>query len=85
MPDHAHAPRWQHAAACLTADPATFFPEQGETAVTQNAKAVCNRCPVADECLDYALRHAIKFGVWGGLTEYERRRIRARNRKENVA
>lgn len=65
---------WQAYANCLGVDPDLFFPERG--ASTREAKAVCRRCVVRTECLEYALNNAEKFGIWGGLSERERRRIR---------
>lgn len=65
---------WQLAANCLGVDPDLFFPERG--ASTKEAKAVCQGCEVRDECLEYALANGEKFGIWGGLSERERRRIR---------
>ena len=66
--------RWQERANCLGVDPDLFFPERG--ASTKEAKAVCGGCEVKSECLEYALRHGEKFGIWGGMSERERRRIR---------
>jgi WhiB family transcriptional regulator, redox-sensing transcriptional regulator len=66
--------RWQEQANCLGVDPDLFFPERG--ASTKEAKAVCGGCEVKTECLEYALRHGEKFGIWGGMSERERRRIR---------
>lgn len=66
--------RWQERANCLGVDPDLFFPERG--ASTREAKAVCGSCEVRVECLEYALDHAEKFGIWGGLSERERRRLR---------
>jgi WhiB family redox-sensing transcriptional regulator len=66
--------RWQERANCLGVDPDLFFPERG--ASTKEAKAVCHGCEVQQECLEYALRHGEKFGIWGGMSERERRRIR---------
>jgi WhiB family redox-sensing transcriptional regulator len=66
--------RWQERANCLGVDPDLFFPERG--ASTREAKAVCGSCEVRAECLEYALDHAEKFGIWGGLSERERRRLR---------
>jgi WhiB family redox-sensing transcriptional regulator len=60
-------------------DPAFFYPEQGDQA--DEPKAVCRPCPVRAECLEHALRYREKFGVWGGCTERERRRI-MRNRTQ---
>ncbi len=66
--------RWAQWAACKTTDPETFFPGRGEA--TKPAKDFCARCIVAGACLDYALRHQIKFGVWGGTSPGQRKRIR---------
>jgi len=65
---------WQMEANCLGVDPDLFFPERG--ASTKEAKAVCRGCVVREECLEYALANGEKFGIWGGLSERERRRIR---------
>ena len=65
---------WQVEANCLGVDPDLFFPERG--ASTREAKAVCRGCVVQNECLEYALVNGEKFGIWGGLSERERRRIR---------
>lgn len=64
---------WAGDALCAQTDPESFFPERGES--TRAAKRVCAGCLVAAECLDYALTHRIRFGVWGGLSERERRKI----------
>jgi WhiB family transcriptional regulator, redox-sensing transcriptional regulator len=64
---------WAVRAACAGGDPDLWFPERGES--RQLAKAVCEGCPVRVECLDYAVRWRIVFGVWGGLSEGERRRL----------
>src|SRR6267154_4842318 len=66
--------RWQERANCLGVDPDLFFPERG--ASTKEAKGVCHGCEVRPECLEYALRHGEKFGIWGGMSERERRRLR---------
>ena len=65
---------WQHEANCLGVDPDLFFPERG--ASTKEAKGVCRGCTVREDCLEYALANGEKFGIWGGLSERERRRIR---------
>jgi len=67
---------WKLDAACVGSDPRLFFPERGEA--TRPAKAVCAGCPVAEECLDAGMWE--KFGIWGGLSERERRRRRAGTR-----
>ncbi|HET9732024.1 MAG TPA: WhiB family transcriptional regulator [Acidimicrobiales bacterium] len=66
--------RWQDQANCLGVDPDLFFPERG--ASTREAKEVCRGCVVREDCLEYALENSEKFGIWGGLSERERRRIR---------
>ena len=65
---------WQDMANCLGVDPDLFFPERG--ASTREAKEVCRGCVVRDDCLEYALANGEKFGIWGGMSERERRRIR---------
>jgi WhiB family redox-sensing transcriptional regulator len=71
---------WQQFANCLGVDPDLFFPERG--ASTREAKEVCRGCVVRDDCLEYALTNSEKFGIWGGMSERERRRIR---RQRSVA
>ncbi len=66
--------RWQEQALCAQTDPEAFFPEKGGS--TREAKKVCGRCDVRDECLDYALGNDERFGIWGGLSERERRRLK---------
>jgi WhiB family transcriptional regulator, redox-sensing transcriptional regulator len=65
---------WQMRANCMGVDPDLFFPERG--ASTREAKEVCRGCVVREDCLEYALANGEKFGIWGGLSERERRRIR---------
>lgn len=66
---------WWDRGACVGVDPALFFPARGES--TTEAKRICRACPVREECLDHALTPPLeRFGIWGGLSERERRRIR---------
>lgn len=65
---------WAGAALCAQTDPDLFFPERGGASVAA-AKRVCLACPVRSECLDAALRRRERFGVWGGLSERERRAL----------
>ncbi|MEQ7125327.1 WhiB family transcriptional regulator [Actinopolymorpha sp. B11F2] len=65
---------WTADAACAQTDPEAFFPDVGGS--SQGAKAVCRRCPVRAECLEHALTSGERFGVWGGLSEPERRRFK---------
>ncbi|GGG12662.1 transcriptional regulator WhiB2 [Rhodococcoides trifolii] len=66
--------QWQERALCAQTDPEAFFPEKGGS--TREAKRICLGCEVKDECLDYALAHDERFGIWGGLSERERRRLK---------
>ena len=66
--------QWQQRANCMGVDPDLFFPERG--ASTREAKEVCRGCVVQEDCLEYALANGEKFGIWGGMSERERRRIR---------
>ena len=65
---------WQSRANCMGVDPELFFPERGSS--TREAKEVCRGCVVREDCLEYALANGEKFGIWGGMSERERRRVR---------
>jgi WhiB family redox-sensing transcriptional regulator len=65
---------WRDWALCAEVDPEAFFPEKGES--TRAAKSICRRCLVRVECLRSALANDERFGVWGGLSDRERRRLR---------
>ena len=65
---------WQDRALCAQTDPEAFFPEKGGS--TRDAKKICTTCEVKSQCLDYALANDERFGIWGGLSERERRRLR---------
>ncbi len=67
---------WRESGACRKADTALFFPVSDDAAGP--AKAICAICPVREQCLRFALANREEQGVWGGLTETERRRIRRR-------
>lgn len=64
---------WMDGAVCAQTDPDSFFPEKGEP--TRDAKKICLGCDVRAECLDYALRLKLRYGIWGGMSERERRKI----------
>ena len=70
------AARWRELAACRGSDLEVFFPGRGESAGP--ARRVCAACPVRQPCLDYAITNRIVYGVWGGLTERERRALQSR-------
>jgi WhiB family redox-sensing transcriptional regulator len=65
---------WQERALCAQTDPEAFFPEKGGS--TREAKRVCLSCEVRGDCLEYALANDERFGIWGGLSERERRRLK---------
>jgi Transcription factor WhiB len=67
---------WQERALCAQTDPEAFFPEKGGS--TREAKRICSGCEVRDECLEYALANDERFGIWGGMSERERRKQRRR-------
>jgi WhiB family redox-sensing transcriptional regulator len=75
-PDETLDDAWMDDAACRGVDPDLFFPVRFEASVDVQAKAVCAGCPVQAECLDYALDHGIKHGIWGGKSERQRRALR---------
>jgi len=68
-------PTWQDAARCAEVDPEIFFPERGGS--VRAAKNVCRGCEVRDACLEYALEHGEEWGIWGGLSERQRRPLLA--------
>ena len=65
---------WQSRANCMGVDPDLFFPERGSS--TREAKEVCRGCVVREDCLEFAIANGEKFGIWGGMSERERRRVR---------
>jgi WhiB family transcriptional regulator, redox-sensing transcriptional regulator len=67
---------WQSDALCARTDPEAFFPEKGGS--TRDAKKICTSCEVRSQCLEYALQNDERFGIWGGLSERERRKLRRR-------
>lgn len=67
---------WQAEALCAQTDPEAFFPEKGGS--TRDAKRICQSCAVRAQCLEYALENDERFGIWGGLSERERRKLRRR-------
>lgn len=68
---------WQKDTICSQTDPEAFFPEKGGS--TRDAKKVCSGCDVRGECLQYALDNDERFGIWGGLSERERRKLKKRS------
>jgi len=84
-PDPAGDRDWRHRAACRDEDPELFFPI-GNTGPAllqiEDAKAVCRRCDVIDQCLQWALESGQDAGVWGGMSEDERRALKRRAARE---
>jgi WhiB family transcriptional regulator, redox-sensing transcriptional regulator len=70
---------WMDLASCAESDPEAWFPEKGGS--VREAKAICMTCPVRANCLEYALDHREAFGIWGALSEHERRAV-ARQRRD---
>ncbi|MCX3058594.1 WhiB family transcriptional regulator [Streptomyces beihaiensis] len=70
------APSWKEQALCAQTGADFFFPEPGSS--VRDAKRICLMCDIRTDCLEYALTHDERFGVWGGLSEKERGRLRRR-------
>lgn len=70
---------WRQRAACQGLDPDIFYPASEDDA--DEAKAICAQCNVRQVCLEYALVNRERDGVWGGLTDRERRRLARQRRK----
>jgi WhiB family redox-sensing transcriptional regulator len=66
---------WMKHAACKGEDATLFFPER--TTPVGAAKLICHGCPVKTDCLEYAMAEQIKHGIWGGLSERQRRELRS--------
>lgn len=64
---------WMDDGLCAQTDPDMFFPEKGGS--TKGAKKVCASCDVREQCLAFALKNEERFGIWGGLSERERRKL----------
>ena len=72
---------WRRRAACRGIDAEVFYPVTDGEADGAEAKAICAECPVREPCLEHALAHREREGIWGGATERERRRIVRQRRK----
>ncbi|WP_374201676.1 WhiB family transcriptional regulator [Saccharopolyspora sp. 6M] len=68
-------PDWYQSGLCAQTDPDAFFPEQGQSGTA--AKRICGTCPVREACLEHSLLHDERYGIWGGLGEADRRKLRA--------
>jgi WhiB family transcriptional regulator, redox-sensing transcriptional regulator len=79
---------WRSSGACRSADPDLFFPIAKSGLSEQQiarAKMICARCPVRQECLEFAMSHDQTYGIWGGTTVEDRQRDRRRRRRAAVA
>jgi len=74
---------WKLEGVCNQTDPELFFPEQ--RASTAVPKRICAKCPVRVRCLNHALEHHEGFGIWGGMTTNERKRLLATTRERRTA
>lgn len=74
---------WMEDALCAETDQEAFFPDKGGS--TRAGKSVCQRCGVQAECLEYALEHDERFGIWGGMSERERRPLLKARRDQKKA
>ncbi|PZS27182.1 MAG: hypothetical protein DLM58_19165 [Pseudonocardiales bacterium] len=72
---------WRVSAVCAQTDPGLFYPDKGESA--RPGKRVCTGCPVRAQCLQWALEHDERHGIWGGLSDRERRRLKRRPHVED--
>lgn len=70
---------WDEHALCRDADPDIFFGPKSDPTTTKKAIAVCNRCPVREPCLEFALKNSIQYGVWGGTSERHRRKLKSKS------
>jgi WhiB family transcriptional regulator, redox-sensing transcriptional regulator len=75
------ATTWRKRAACRGLDSEIFYPDTEDEIDALEAKSVCAQCPVRQPCLEHALAHREREGIWGGTTERERRRIVRQRRK----
>jgi len=78
-------PAWQDQANCLGSDPDLFFPTTGSNIAARQAKQICFGCVVRLQCLEYALANREKFGIWGGLSERQRRVVLEERRASRAA
>lgn len=74
---------WMADAVCPSVDPELWYPDKGGS--TAVARSICQTCPVKKECLQYALDHDERFGVWGGLSERSRRSLQRAKKRGNAA
>lgn len=76
---------WMDSAACANADPEMFFPVPGDEAMNRKARAFCDHCPVREECLQFSLDTREMYGIWGGLSDRDRKRLMRPGRMHGAA
>lgn len=76
---------WRDLGRCRGLDPAVFHPDEEDDFAVEHAKAICETCPVRNQCLEHAIARREKLGIWGGTTWRERRRIIRRRRTQRAA
>lgn len=73
---------WRTRADCRSVDPALWHPETGHEQDSRKARRICHQCPVEGQCLNYALDQDIRYGIYGGMSKTDRRRLRREERRE---
>ncbi len=74
--------RWYEYALCAQADPEAFYPKKSGS--VREAKRVCRSCEVTDQCLEYAMENNERYGVWGGMSVRERRKLEKKRKKDRT-
>ena len=75
------AQKWRSIGLCRGSETMVFYPPSDDDSLAEEAKTICSMCAVRKPCLEFALRTREKHGVWGGLTERERRRVLRQRRR----
>lgn len=71
---------WENDTLCSPLNAELFFPEEHQS--HREAKKICHACPVSQDCLDYALEANEKFGIWGGLNQTERKKLKRKSARQ---
>jgi WhiB family transcriptional regulator, redox-sensing transcriptional regulator len=75
------AQKWRSIGLCRGSETMVFYPPSDDDSLAEEAKTICSMCAVRKPCLEFALTNREKHGVWGGLTERERRRVLRQRRR----
>jgi WhiB family transcriptional regulator, redox-sensing transcriptional regulator len=76
-----HVQKWRSIGLCKGSETKVFYPPSDDDSLAEEAKMICSMCAVRQPCLEFALTTREKHGVWGGLTERERRRVLRQRRR----